>query len=56
MAREVGIIGAGITKFGEVWDRSLRDLGLEAGVKAINDANIASEDIDALYVLSLIHI
>ncbi len=50
MAREVGIIGAGITKFGEVWDRSLRDLGLEAGVKAINDANIASEDIDALYV------
>jgi acetyl-CoA C-acetyltransferase len=50
VAREVGIIGAGITKFGEVWDRSLRDLGLEAGVKAINDANIASEDIDALYV------
>jgi acetyl-CoA C-acetyltransferase len=28
----------------------LRDLGLEAGVKAINDANIASEDIDALFV------
>lgn len=50
MGREVGIIGVGITKFGEVWDRSLRDLGLEAGVKAINDANIASEDIDALYV------
>ena len=50
MTREVGIIGVGITKFGEVWDRSLRDLGLEAGVKAINDANIASEDIDALYV------
>lgn len=50
MAREVGIIGVGITKFGEIWDRSLRDLGLEAGVKAINDANIASEDIDALYV------
>jgi acetyl-CoA C-acetyltransferase len=50
MGRDVAIIGAGITKFGEVWDRSLRDLGLEAGVKAINDANIASEDIDALYV------
>lgn len=50
MARDVGIIGVGITKFGEIWDRSLRDLGLEAGVKAINDANIASEDIDALYV------
>jgi acetyl-CoA C-acetyltransferase len=50
MARDVAIIGAGITKFGEIWDRSLRDLGLEAGIKAINDANIASEDIDALYV------
>ena len=50
MARDVGIIGVGITKFGEIWDSSLRDLGLEAGVKAINDANIASEDIDALFV------
>lgn len=50
MAREVGIIGVGITKFGEVWDRSLRDLGLEAGVKAISDANVQSSDIDALYV------
>lgn len=50
MTREVAVIGVGITKFGEVWDRSLRDLGLEAGVKAISDANIASEDIDALYV------
>jgi acetyl-CoA C-acetyltransferase len=50
VARDVGIIGVGITKFGEIWDSSLRDLGLEAGVKAINDANIASEDIDALFV------
>lgn len=50
MAREVGIIGIGITKFGELWDRSLRDLGIEAGVRAIQDANVASEDVNALYV------
>ena len=50
--RDVSIIGVGITKFGELWDKSLRELGLETGLAAINDAGITSNDID----LSLIHI
>ena len=48
--RDVSIIGIGITKFGELWDRSLRELGLETGLAAISDAGITSKDIDALYL------
>jgi len=48
--REVSIIGVGITKFGELWDKSLRQLGLETGLAAIKDAGIKSKDIDALYI------
>ncbi|MEW6069240.1 MAG: beta-ketoacyl synthase N-terminal-like domain-containing protein, partial [Candidatus Thermoplasmatota archaeon] len=47
--REVLVIGAGMTNFGEHWDKSLRDLIVEAGLKAIADAGITSKDIDALY-------
>lgn len=48
--REVAIIGIGQTPFGELWEESLRDLGLKAGLAAISDAGISSGDIDALYI------
>jgi len=48
--REVAIIGIGQSKFGELWDLSFREIGIQAGLQAIYDANLASEDIDALYV------
>lgn len=48
--REVAVIGIGDTKFGELWDLSFRDLGMQAGLLAVNDAKLAAEDIDALYV------
>lgn len=48
--REVAVIGIGETPFGELWDRSFRDLGIEAGLQALQDAGVAAEDIDALYV------
>lgn len=48
--RSVSIIGVGCTKFGERWDVSLRDMVAEAGVMAMDDANIMGEQIDALYV------
>ena len=48
--RDVYVIGAGITRFGELWERSFRDIGIEAGIKAINDAGISGNDIDALYI------
>ncbi|UCF07583.1 MAG: thiolase domain-containing protein, partial [Thermoplasmata archaeon] len=48
--REAAVIGIGETKFGELWDKSFRELGIEAGLRAINDAGIKGEDIDALYI------
>ncbi|MEW5760958.1 MAG: thiolase domain-containing protein [Candidatus Thermoplasmatota archaeon] len=48
--REVAIIGVGDTKFGELWDRSFREIGIEAGLSAIENANITANDIDAIYV------
>ena len=51
--REVAVIGIGITKFGELWDRSFRQLIAEAGSKAIFDAGIEGKDIDALYIGSM---
>ncbi|MBA3045415.1 MAG: thiolase domain-containing protein [Candidatus Thermoplasmatota archaeon] len=48
--REVAIIGIGETKFGELWERSLRDLGIEAGFKAMGDAGISGNEIDAIFL------
>jgi len=48
--REVAIIGVGITKFGELWGESFRNLGIMAGLKAIGDANLSGSEIDAMYV------
>jgi acetyl-CoA C-acetyltransferase len=48
--REVAVIGIGETKFGELWDKSFREIGIEAGLLAIEDSGIKGEDIDALYI------
>ena len=48
--REVAVIGIGATKFGELWDLSFREIGIQAGLAAVYDANLSGEDIDALYV------
>lgn len=47
--RDVYILGVGTTRFGELWDSSLRQLASEAGLKAIMDAGIYAEDVHALY-------
>jgi acetyl-CoA C-acetyltransferase len=48
--REVAIIGVGLTKFGELWDISFRQMIVEAGARAIEDAGIDGKQIDAMYV------
>jgi acetyl-CoA C-acetyltransferase len=47
------IIGQGITNFGELWDRDLRSLGLEAALKALDSAKLNPKDIDALYIANM---
>ncbi|WEL21056.1 thiolase domain-containing protein [Halorhabdus sp. BNX81] len=44
------IAGVGMTKFGEMADRTGRDLFAEAGETAIEDAGIDRGEIDALYL------
>jgi acetyl-CoA C-acetyltransferase len=47
-ARDVAIIGVGITKYGEHWNLGLKDLITEAGIKAIQDAKISGNDIELI--------
>ena len=53
MSSRVGIIGVGMTKFGEHWDRRYRDLIVDAGVEAIKDAGIEGNQIEGMYVGSM---
>ncbi len=48
--RDVAVIGVGLTKFGELWDLSFRQMMMEAGARAIEDAEIDGKQIDAMYV------
>ncbi len=50
MGRSVAIIGVGMCKFGELWEQSLRDIALEAGMYAIFDSGIRGADIDGVVI------
>jgi len=47
---KVAVIGVGQTKFGEEWNKSLRDLAREAGQEALKDASLSSSVIQSLHV------
>jgi len=49
--RDVYVIGAGITPFGELWQRSLRDLFVSAARQAMVDAGV--DRLDGMYVGSM---
>ena len=48
--RDVAVLGVGQTKFGELWDRSFREIGIEAGLQSLVDAKLSSGDLDALFL------
>ncbi len=48
--RDVAIIGVGVTRFGELWDKSFRDIGVKAGMLAIGDAGLSGSEVDALFI------
>lgn len=49
--REVAIIGVGMTKWGEIWEKSLRTIFVETALLALNDAEV--DHIDSMYVGSM---
>ena len=49
--RDVAVVGVGVNKWGELWELSLRDIFVDAALKAMDDAGV--DKIDALYVGSM---
>jgi acetyl-CoA C-acetyltransferase len=49
--REVAAIGVGMTKWGELWKKSLRDVYVETALLALEDAGV--DKIDSMYVGSM---
>ncbi len=50
LSKGVYIIGSGEAKYGELWDRSLREIAVEAGLKAVESAGIRTKDLGAIYM------
>jgi acetyl-CoA C-acetyltransferase len=46
--RDVYVIGAGMTNFGELWGMSIKDIFVEAAMKAIENSGV--DRIDSMYV------
>jgi acetyl-CoA C-acetyltransferase len=46
--RDVAIVAAGMTPFGELWQSSLRDLFVEAALEALSQARV--DHVDGIYV------
>jgi acetyl-CoA C-acetyltransferase len=46
--KEVAVIGFGMTKFGELWNKSIKDIFVEASLNAIDNAGV--DHIDSIYV------
>jgi acetyl-CoA C-acetyltransferase len=46
--KKVAIIGIGMIKWGELWEKSLRDLAVEAALKCLDDAKV--DRVDAITV------
>lgn len=47
---KVAIIGMGCTRFGELWDKSVEDLMVEAFQETLEDAGIEKKDIQAAWL------
>jgi len=46
--RDVAVIGFGMTQFGELWNKSIKDIFVEAALSAIENAGV--DHIDSMYV------
>ncbi len=46
--RDVAVVGVGMTKFGEIWEKSFRDLYVEAALAAIEDAGV--DHLDSMII------
>lgn len=47
---KIGVLGTGLTEFGEVWEKSLLELAEEAAEEALNDAHLEIKLIEAIFI------
>lgn len=52
---KISVIGTGMTKFGELWDKTLEDMSLEASLLAIKDSGLNKNKIDAIFVGNMLY-
>ena len=52
---KVKVVGVGLTKFGELWDKTLFDLASEASLEAINDSRLTINQIGAVFVGNMVY-
>ncbi|TSC88088.1 MAG: acetyl-CoA acetyltransferase [Microgenomates group bacterium Gr01-1014_7] len=53
--KNVKVAGVGLTKFGELWDKTLFDLATDAAMEAINDSGLTINQIEATFVGNMIY-
>ncbi len=51
---KVKVAGTGLTKFGELWNKSFYDLAYDAASEAVEDSGLDIKDIDAIYVANML--
>lgn len=52
---KIKVAGIGLTKFGELWDKTLFDLAQEAAYEAIQDSRLNTNHIEAVFVSNMIY-
>ena len=50
---KVAIVGMGCTRFGELWDKGVNDLIIDAAGEALADAGMEVNDIEAVWAATL---
>ncbi|MDP3765858.1 MAG: hypothetical protein Q8R04_05070 [Nanoarchaeota archaeon] len=50
MKNKISIIATSLVRFGELWEKGIRELINESGKKVLNDASLSPDKIDSLYI------
>lgn len=51
---KISVLGAATTNFGELWEKSLRDLAREASLAALKDADLVPKDVEAVFISNML--
>src|SRR3989344_255979 len=52
---KIKVLGTSLTKFGELWNKDLLDLALEASEEAIKESGLQNKNIEAVFAANMIY-